>query len=118
MNATIFTKRRAAIYCIFGATTLCALSTSVGATEDVPSMPSMPYKRVRFDDLNIADPSGAKVLYRRIRAAAREVCARYDNGDRANRTPFQACVEKAIEDGVMKVNAPTLTALVSTRSIR
>jgi|ERR1700730_1854414 UrcA family protein len=112
MNATICTKRRAAIYCIFGAATLCALSTSVQAAEGVPS------NRVRFDDLNIADPAGAKVLYGRIRAAAREVCASYYSRDFANRAPKQACVKKAIDDGVMKVNAPTLTALVPTRNIR
>src|ERR1700692_3487115 len=115
MNATICTKRRAAIYCIFGAATLCALSTSVQATEGVPSMPS---KRVRFDDLNIADPAGAKVLYGRIRAAAREVCATHYSRDLENRAPKQACVKKAIDDGVMKVNALTLTALVPTRNIR
>jgi UrcA family protein len=112
MNATICTKRRTAIYCIFAAATLCALSTSIRAAENVPS------KRVRFDDLNIADPAGAQVLYSRIRAAAQEVCASYRNGDLANRAVMQACVEKAIDDGVMKVNAPTLTSLVPTRTIR
>lgn len=112
MNATIRTKRLAAIYCIFGAATLCVLSTPVQAAEGVPS------KRVRFDDLNIADPAGAKVLYGRIRAAAREVCASYYSRDLANRAPKQACVKRAIDDGVMKVNAPTLTALVPTRNIR
>jgi UrcA family protein len=111
MNTTICTKHRAAIYCIFGAATLCALSTSVRATEEVPT------KRVRFDDLNLANAAGAKVLYERIRAAAREVCASYDTGDLVNRT-LQACVARAIEDGVMKVNAPALTALVPARNIR
>jgi UrcA family protein len=101
MNATISTKRRAAIYCIFGAATLCALATSVRATENVTT------RRVRFDDLNIADPAAAKVLYRRIRAAAREVCASYHRDDLV-----QACVKKATDVGVMKVNAPTLTALM------
>ena len=103
--SAIFTKRRTAIYCIFGAATLCALSTSVRATETVPSI------RVRFDDLNIANPAGAKVLYRRISAAAREVCASYDTGNLLNQAPMRACVENAIHDAVMKVNAPTLTAL-------
>ena len=112
MNATICTKRRTAIYCIFAAATLCALSTSIRATENVPS------RRVRFDDLNIADPAEAKVLYRRIRVAAQEVCASHHSGDSANRAVMQACVEKAIDHGVMKVNAPTLTALVPTRNTR
>jgi UrcA family protein len=102
MNVIISTKRRAAIYCIFGAATLCALSTSVRATEDVPS------KRVRFDDLNLADPAGTKVLYREIHAAAQEVCASYERGDLTDRALKQACVEKAIDDAVTKVNAPSL----------
>jgi UrcA family protein len=107
MNSTL-TKRCAAIYGIFGAATLCALSTSVRATEDVAA------KRVRFDDLNITDPAGAKVLYGRIRAAAQTVCASYDRGDPANRALTQECVKKAIGAGVMKVNVPTLTALAAT----
>jgi UrcA family protein len=106
MNATISTKRRVATYCIFAAATLYALSTPVRATQGVHTI------RVRFDDLNIADPAGAKVLYRRIHAAAREVCASYHRRDFV-----QSCVKKATENGVMKVNAPTLTALVPTRNI-
>jgi UrcA family protein len=68
----------------------------------------VPSERVRFDDLNIADPAGAEVLYREIRAAAREVCGSYERGDLTHRALAQECVEKAIDDAVMKVNAPTL----------
>jgi UrcA family protein len=111
MNASISTKYRAAIHCIFGAAALFSLSAPARATDDAS-------KRVRFDDLNIAEPAGAKILYRRIRAAASEVCASYYGSNPVNRALVRACVEKAIDDAVMKVNAPALTALAPTRNIR
>jgi UrcA family protein len=68
MNTTIRTKIYTAISCVMGTAALCtALSTSVEA-EDAPS------KTVRFNDLDITKSDGAKVLYSRIRAAARDVC--------------------------------------------
>jgi UrcA family protein len=106
MNANIHTKLSAAICCAFGAAALCALSSSARAG-DLP----LPSQTVRYDDLDIAKPAGAKVLYSRIRAAARNVCAYSAGDDPILREAVHVCIEKAIDKAVRGVNAPELTAL-------
>jgi UrcA family protein len=84
---------------------LCtALSPSVKA-EDAPS------KTVRFSDLDITKSDGAKVLYGRIRAAARSVCESSTGTDPILRVAIKACIEKAVDKAVKDVNAPMLTRL-------
>jgi UrcA family protein len=104
MNTFIRTKIHAALFCGFAAAALCALSSSVQA-EDVPS------KTVKFQDLDITKPAGAKTLYGRIRAAARDVCDASTSGDPILKPAMHACMETAIDNAVRKVNAPALTAL-------
>src|SRR5260370_31638568 len=104
MNSTIRTKLYTAISCVMGAAALStALSTSVKA-QDVPS------KTVRFSDLDITKSDGAKVLYSRIRAAAREVCELSTTStDPILRLAIKGCIEKAVDKAVKDVNAPMLT---------
>jgi len=105
MNTIIRTGIYTAISCVMGTAALCSiLATSVQA-EDVPS------KTVRFSDLDIAKSDGAKVLYSRIRAAAREVCELSASSDPILRVAIQGCIEKAVDKAVKDVNAPMLTYL-------
>ena len=105
MNTTIRTKIYTAISCIMGTAALCsALSTSAEA-EDVPS------KTVLFKDLDITKSDGAKVLYSRIRAAARDVCESSTGSDPILRLATKGCIEKAIDKAVKDVNAPMLSQL-------
>jgi UrcA family protein len=105
MNTTIRTKIYTAISCVMGATALCtALSTSVKA-QDVPS------KTVRFSDLDLTKSDGAKALYSRILAAARDVCALSTGTDPILRVAAKACIDKAVDKAVKDVNAPMLTYL-------
>jgi len=67
---------------------------------------------VKFADLNISKPSGALVLYDRIRAAAQDVCAYYwfkTDADEA------LCVHDAIANAVTKVNQPALSAVYNAK---
>ena len=105
MNTSIRTKIYTAISCVMGTAALCtALSTSVEA-EDVPT------KTVRFSDLDITKSDGAKVLYSRIRAAARDVCELSTGADPIMRAAIKACIDKAVDKAVKDVNAPMLTYL-------
>jgi UrcA family protein len=68
---------------------------------------------VKFVDLNIASPSGALLLYERIRAAAQGACSYYwfkTNADESR------CVHDAIANAVTKVNAPELSAVYNAKS--
>jgi UrcA family protein len=104
MNNTSRTKLCTALYCSFGAAALCTLSTSAGAAEE-----PLPSTTVRFADLDVAKPAGAKILYRRIQAAARQVC----RGSRDDRllAVERACIEQAIDNAVRSVDAVALTEL-------
>jgi UrcA family protein len=105
MNTTIRTKIYTAISCVMGTAALgTALSTSVQA-EDAP------HKTVRFKDLDITTPDGAKVLYSRIRAAARDVCDESIARDPILAAAIKACIDKAVDKAVKDVNAPMLTYL-------
>jgi UrcA family protein len=67
---------------------------------------------VRYDDLNLASPEGARVLYRRISAAARKACGpNYAMWYPSVRIGWQECYKATVDWAVRQVNAPTLTAL-------
>lgn len=59
---------------------------------------------VRFADLDLTRPAGARELYQRIRYAARNVCETYDHLGRD-----RDCVEQAIARAVGDVGVPLLT---------
>jgi UrcA family protein len=73
--------------------------------------PAPPSKTVRYADLNIQTPEGAKVLYARIRSAARDVCDLAVGYDPVLGTAKKQCFDKAVDNAVKKVDAPYLTAL-------
>ena len=90
---------------IFGA---LALSFSAVSAAD----PSTASVTVKLADLNISNPSGALVLYDRIRAAAKGACSYYwfkTDADEAR------CVHEAIANAVIKVNQPTLSAVYNAK---
>ena len=67
---------------------------------------------VKYADLNVATPSGARVLYERIQAAAKAGCRYYlfeTEEDQAR------CVHNAIAIAVTKVNQPALSAVFDAK---
>jgi UrcA family protein len=67
---------------------------------------------VSYADLDLSKPAGAQTLYKRIKAAARNVCGPVDQY--TFQTPskvFRECVDKAVADAVAQVDRPSLTAL-------
>jgi UrcA family protein len=68
-------------------------------------------------DLNLSGAAGARKLYGRLQAAARDVC-----GDRPGLQPvddFESCYEKALGDAIRSVNLSQLTTVyLRTHTIR
>jgi len=84
---------------IFGA--LASSFCTVSAAD--PSSASI---SVKYADLNIASPSGALVLYERIRTAAQSACNYFwfeTDADEAR------CVHNTIAKAVSKINQPALS---------
>ena len=69
---------------------------------------------VHYADLDVSQPAGAAVLYRRIRNAAKEVCAPLNSRIDAG-LQLDACVEEAVMNAVKGVNRPALTAVLDAK---
>jgi UrcA family protein len=67
------------------------------------------HKTVSFRDLNVGNPEGAAVLYKRIKSAASEVCGSWDS--LSQRPAVMACIDEAVSRAVAQVNRPMLTSL-------
>jgi UrcA family protein len=68
---------------------------------------------VRYSDLDVSKISGAKILYMRIRFAAETLCK---SAATWGKKEGEACVRKAIDDAVVRVDAPLLTQYNQLRS--
>jgi UrcA family protein len=61
---------------------------------------------VGYSDLDVSTMMGAKTLYLRIRFAAETLC---ESASTWGKKEGQACVNKAIEDAVVRINRPLLS---------
>jgi UrcA family protein len=84
-----------------GGTVLAQPATAAEATP--ASTVSYP---VGYSDLDVSTANGAKTLYLRIRYAAETLC---ESAATWGKKEGQACVNKAVNDAVARVNAPLLT---------
>ena len=73
---------------------------------------------VKYGDLNLSNPEGAATLYRRIVAAANNVCSPSDTDLRVLTTQggLSACIHKATMEAVTKVGHPELTAVYNSKN--
>jgi UrcA family protein len=83
-----------------------AMSSSARALEETPIS-----KVVRFGDLDITKPAGAQALYRRIQAAAQQVCALPMSRTLVTAELERTCTRTAVDGAVRQVNSEQLTAL-------
>ena len=110
MMKTIARSYGLAVQTVFGVLALGCTALPALAVE-----PNAPQHAVHYSDLDMSQESGATVLYRRIGAAARGVCAQLDRADLSSKTRYKACVNKAIDDAVIAVNQPTLFAVYQAK---
>jgi UrcA family protein len=66
---------------------------------------------IDYTDLNTSTEAGAQALYRRIRAAARDVCGRPEFRSFELTRLRNECVDEAIAAAVAGVNRPQLSAV-------
>jgi len=66
---------------------------------------------VRYADLKLDTPAGARALYARLQGAARFVCGEEGTTLFAQRL-YAQCYQRAISEAAQTVNSPRLTALV------
>jgi UrcA family protein len=88
--------------------TALALEPTAASTTDW----SVTY-RVGYRDLDVSTMKGAKTLYLRIRYAAETLC---ESAATWGKKEGDACVQKAVNDAVARVDAPLLTQYNQQRS--
>jgi UrcA family protein len=89
--------------------------TAIGANalaSDAPAAATATYS-VGYSDLDISTAKGAKTLYLRIRFAAETLCA---SSATWGKKEGQACVNKAVDDAVVRLNRPLLSQYHQQRS--
>jgi UrcA family protein len=94
---------------------MAVAATAVHAAELSPASDVMT-KTVKFDDLNLANTQGVERLYRRIVAAAEQVCDTREGRSLRAQAQTANCTKQSIAHAVAAVGQPTLTALYSIKT--
>jgi UrcA family protein len=90
-----------------GGTALAQEPTTASTTNLLVTYP------VGFSDLDVSTVKGAKTLFLRIRHAAETVC---ESAATWGKKEGEACVRKAVDDAVARVDAPVLMQYYELRS--
>jgi UrcA family protein len=105
MKTINYSNKRALVTVVI----LAAASFASGANAVEPS-PGASSRTVRYSDLNLNTASGAKVLYQRIRGAAKSVCGDVDSKRLEEAAVAKACLDRAIVSSVRAVNSVQLNS--------
>jgi UrcA family protein len=70
-----------------------------------------PSIKVAYAGLDVSQPMGAQLLYRRLQQAAQDVCGQLDPIDVSAYVRWQSCYDGALQRAVLQVNAPELLAV-------
>jgi UrcA family protein len=93
------------------------LSTSFAALPAAADSLGPPTVTVKYADLNLSNPRDAAVLYGRIDTAAEDICSPYDHtGSLSSKMRVKTCVNKVVEDAVIKTKEPALIAVYSAKT--
>jgi UrcA family protein len=97
---------------------LCGLvsAASVGAASAAAGDGDVPSIAVRFSQESLATDAGARQLYRRLIAAAEEVCPNNSVGNRWVTGEVAQCRKQAVARAVSQINSPRLAALYASSS--
>jgi len=91
---------------LLGASAHAVAGSDRAPTGDGPSI------HVHFADLDLSKPADAAILYQRIQSAARHVCtlsaAPWDGRKVTN---WQRCYDGTVEEAVLRINRPLITAV-------
>ncbi len=114
-TTTFFTRIRRPIATAIVSAFVSSFAVVCAAADDTETVSVV----VNFADLNVSNPQGAATLYKRIVAAAHEVCGPYESDDvfhRGSRARVNACVYKAIATAVIGVAQPGLFAVYNAKN--
>ena len=74
--------------------------------------------KLQYSQAELASAGGAQHLYRRIQFAARQACGDADGRELMRYFLAKRCYQRAVDEAVAQVGAPSLTALHRSRATR
>jgi UrcA family protein len=91
---------------------LLGAGSALGAACSNPaSAANAPEMTVTYQDLNLANQADVRVLYRRLKTAASDVCGNVPQIELERHLAFERCYNAALKDAVMKIDVPQLQAM-------
>jgi UrcA family protein len=117
INSLVPSRVGAAVVASVALTAFTALGIASGITAgshaaDPPSI------KVAYAGLDVSQPMGAQLLYRRLQQAAQGVCGQLDPIDVGAYVRWQRCYDGALQRAVLQVNAPELLAVYRSEADR
>ncbi len=94
----------------------CLLGGTLSVAHAMTPTDGVPTATVNYGDLDLSTQAGALTLYRRIAAAARQVCPDEDTRNLASFARSRACQAEAIARAVSDSHIPQLAAVYAARS--
>ena len=101
--------------CFHGCVTVLALLGSSVSVHAATTVADAPQQTVSFADLNLNQPAGVAVLYKRVTSAARVVCEPVNGRDLASYQRHRDCVAESIAQAVQNIGNPALTAYYNAK---
>jgi UrcA family protein len=95
---------------LFAAAAAVSLASVAQMAQAADVLSERPALTVRYSDLNLDTPTGAAVLYQRIRHAAEQVCGKAESRRLDEIVVVQECMDKAIASSVSAVGNAQLTS--------
>jgi UrcA family protein len=85
--------------------TAVGIAAGITTSSHAAAPPSI---QVAYAGLDVSQPVGAQLLYRRLQQAAQGVCGKLDPIDVGAYLRWQHCYDAALQRAVLQVNAPEL----------
>lgn len=85
--------------------------TALPAWSQAGDQDSVQMRVVNYSGLDINSPTGARIVYSRLRAAAYSACDASESANTSARTAYDPCIRIALGDAVRAMNRPQLTQL-------
>lgn len=101
---------------LFVATALLACLVVTGPVRAANADADVPSMTVHYNELNLGNEAGVQTLYRRLTAAARQVCASQDGRRLQEQLAFRSCVALSLERAVREARNEAVLALHAEKS--
>ena len=104
-----FSSRLGAAVAAVAAVAFTAIGIAAGVTGERTAAPHS--LKLAYTALDLSQPMGAQLLYRRLQQASSNVCGRLDQLDTVSYVRWQDCYDGTLQRAVLQLDAPQLLAL-------